>query len=118
MKPGPLTATKKSYFVWINYYIILNLYKKGITNIGSKIFSDLLNIDSIDLSHNRLEFLDIKLFKNLEVLQMIELNGNAKLAEKNELELYLEYNVKFVSFKHDLHDNDIDLVKNSYFEII
>jgi hypothetical protein len=78
----------------------------------------LLNIDSIDLSHNRLEFLDIKLFKNLEVLQMIELNGNAKLAEKNELELYLEYNVKFVSFKHDLHDNDIDLVKNSYFEII
>ena len=30
---------------------------------------------------------------------MIELNGNAKLAEKDELELYLEYNVKFVSFK-------------------
>ena len=36
---------------------------------------------------------------------------------KDELELYLEYNVKFVSFKHDLYDNDIDLVKNLYFEI-
>jgi len=44
----------------------------------------LLNIDSIDLSHNRLEFLDIKLFKNLEVLQMIELNGNASRSATND----------------------------------
>ena len=77
----------------------------------------MINIDSINLSHNKLDNdnLDVSLFKNLQVLQMIELNGNLILANKTDLELYLEKNIKFVSFKRGLHDNDIDLVKNLYF---
>ena len=110
----------------------INLSKNKLKSLNSKLFQDLVNLTRIDLSHNQLQTVDPRLFKGLNNLTHILLNNNqlstinTKLFKglknlthiwlndniwlSDNLELYIESSLEFISYRRGFNENDIDFV--------
>ncbi len=110
----------------------LNLSRNKLKSLNSKLFQDLISLTKIDLSYNQLQSIDSRLFKGLTCLTHIWLNNNqlstinTKLFKglnnlthiwlndniwlSDNLELYIESSLEFISYCRGFNENDIDFV--------
>ncbi len=112
----------------------LNLSRNKLKSLNSKLFQDLISLTKIDLSYNQLQSIDSRLFKGLTCLTHIWLNNNqlstinTKLFKglnnlthiwlndnnwlSDNLELYIESSLEFISFKKDINDINYEEVSS------
>lgn len=90
----------------------INLSSNKLEQIDKDLFQGLIRLTHLDLSHNKLKSIDKCLFRNLYSLTYVWLNDNQLDAKSAKLELALERNVKFISFRGDWHENNIKLISH------
>jgi len=92
----------------LNRLIKLDLSYNQIQTIDQRLFKGLTCLTYLFLNNNQLTDMSSKLFKGLNHLTHIWLNNNEW--SSNNLELYIESSLEFISFKRGFNDNDIDFV--------
>lgn len=80
-----------------------------MTNLNKEIFRDLKQLKEIDLSRNKIGQLDSEIFCGLFNLEKIYLHGN-QFSPDLSIEICLEKNVNFFSYKSDYEHNDLKSV--------
>ena len=87
---------------------MINLSENKIKKIEKITFHGLEKVMKINLSRNQIENIDPATFSGLTNLVEIKLHDN--MFTNDSLELILEENIHFISFKHGAETNDLDLV--------
>jgi len=88
---------------------ILDISHNNLTYLDPLVFKPLINVEKIRIQNNNLTSIDPFIFKNLKKLRKIHLYWNR--FDNDSLELFLEPNVKYVSFRSDgFIKNDIKLI--------
>ncbi len=94
-----------------NFFLLfLSLWNNLLTYIDENAFHEVRRLKEIDLSRNRISSLKPRVFSGLKNLEKVYLHGNELNLES--LELCLETNVKFISFKKEYGNNDIKSIIN------
>ena len=103
-----LTSLKGNLLKNLTKLEILNVSFNKIDTIDDKIFKELKNLKQILLNNNELNCLNDQIFLGAANLEKIALHSNNFITD--QLQLSLEKSVKFISFKTDHCDNNIDSI--------
>lgn len=101
-------SIKRDLFLGLENLEFIDMSHNQLKLIDADQFQDLYNLIEIDLSANKLRSIHPFIFRGLVRLQKIWLNYNKLHMDK--LELFVEKNVTFISFKRRLFGNDIQSI--------
>ena len=109
MHNNVLLKLDKETFNGLSKLNFIDLSYNKIRSLEKGTFEKTLRLTTLDLSFNQLEFIDKYMFYDLKVLTHIWLNNN-KFIKNEHLELILDSNVQYISFKFKRDFNNIDLI--------
>jgi Leucine-rich repeat (LRR) protein len=111
LRESRIQQVDKDAFTGLTNLYSIDLGKNEIKHLDKDAFKGLKNLREIWLNNNQISSLDVDTFKGLENLKAIYLNDNKFPAER--LELYLEENVQYVTFKKKWQNDFFRRIKNT-----
>lgn len=105
-----LKEIKTNHFSGLKKLREIFLHGNQIKTLGNGVFNDLESIEFLDLSSNMLSKINVNTFKNLFKLKCIHLYKN-RFDGNSEMELFIEENVTYFTFKTHFDDNNIKYIK-------